>query len=64
MRIKKAIVPVNQEKGLNYSDIPNGWTPEGWIVELRRKAACCEKLRPDLAETYRKWTDAIEVKHG
>ena len=46
---------------LPQGDVPAGWTPRGWLVELRRKADRCRRDHPDTADAYRKWAAAIEA---
>ena len=44
--------------------VPDGWTPEAWCRELRRRAYEASKSglgqRLDVAEEFRKWADEIE----
>lgn len=48
--------------GMDFGDICAGWTPEMWADELHRKARCCEEIRPDIADYYRRWANDIEAR--
>jgi hypothetical protein len=45
---------------LAFGDIGAGWSPAGWVAELRRKAGRCDAYRPDIASHYRAWARDIE----
>jgi hypothetical protein len=47
---------------MDFGDICTGWTPESWANELRRKASCCDQIRPDIADHYRRWAGDIEKR--
>lgn len=37
-----------------------GWTAYTWGIELKRKAECCQRDHPDIAEAYRTWEQNIK----
>jgi len=45
---------------MEFGDIGAGWSPAGWVAELRRKAGRCDGYRPDIASHYRAWARDIE----
>ncbi|MCK6486587.1 MAG: hypothetical protein HUU22_15615 [Phycisphaerae bacterium] len=47
---------------MELGDVCAGWTPTRWAAELRRKADCCDRYRPDIAAYYRKWAEDIEAR--
>lgn len=47
---------------LEFGDVCAGWTPCGWANELRRKAARCDRYRPDIGSYYRAWALDIEQR--
>lgn len=47
---------------LAIGDVPDGWTPLGWIGHLEHMIEACEGVRPDKAEEYRRWIATIEER--
>ena len=45
---------------MTFGDVCEGWTVEGWIEELRRKADRCDERHQKIADYYRRWADALE----
>ena len=42
--------------------VPEGWQPESWAQELRRRADCCQELKPEIARRFREWAEKIEER--
>ncbi len=50
---------VERGQELAIGDVPDGWTPIGWIGHLEHMIEACSRVRPDKAEEYRRWIALI-----
>lgn len=67
MAAKKRAVPEQSYAircGMEFGEVAEGWTRDGWKVELERKAMRCEAVNPGMAQYYRRWADVLAGKVG
>lgn len=43
-----------------FGKIPDGWTRESWLSELKRRSAECREINQDQAEAYTMWAEILE----
>lgn len=56
-----AVIPLDAD---GRAKVPDGWTPAGWVLNMRRVAKCCKAMHVRTSAYWDRYADRVARERG